>query len=139
MMSKIIINYIYNTHKYIQKQKKDDEDLIIELLKNNNGYIDSYEKITFKNDYCQEIFFNCNDDKSKKTIEEINEEVIKEGKGEIKCIEFGELEETSEIYFIYEYKKEEEKYLIIVDKNNTEIDLSVFSFIKDIYKYLNKN
>lgn len=140
MMSKIIINYIKNTYKKIEKEKKNDNDLIIQLLKNNNGYIDNYEKISFRNNYCQEIFINDYENKNENENEEdINRIVIEEGNKEIKCIKKGKIEISKEIYFIYKYKNQDEYYLIIIDNNYKEIDMSIFSYIKDIYKYLGIN
>jgi hypothetical protein len=129
MMSKIIINYIKNTYKKIEKEKRNDNDLIIELLRNNNGFLDNYERISFRNNYCQEIFINDNgyDDYYEKE-EDINKE--------IKCIKKGKIEISNEFYFIYKYKNQDEFYLIIIDNNHNEIDMSIFTYIKDIYKYL---
>ncbi len=137
MMSKIIINYIKNTYKKIEKEKRNDNDLIIELLKNNNGFLDNYERISFRNNYCQEIFINDYgyDDYYEKE-EDINRIVIEEGNKEIKCIKRGKIEISNEYYFIYKYKNEDEFYLIIIDNNHKEIDMSIFTYIKDIYKYL---
>ncbi len=137
MMSKIIINYIKNTYKKIEKEKRNDNDLIIELLRNNNGFLDNYERISFRNNYCQEIFINDYDyDDYYEKEEDINRIVIEEGNKEIKCIKMGKIEISNEYYFIYKYKNEDEFYLIIIDNNHKEIDMSIFSYIKDIYKYL---
>jgi hypothetical protein len=137
MMSKIIINYIKNTYKKIEKEKRNDNDLIIELLRNNNGFLDNYERISFRNNYCQEIFINdYDDDDYYEKEEDINRIVIEEGNKEIKCIKMGKIEISNEFYFIYKYKNEDEFYLIIIDNNHKEIDMSIFTYIKDIYKYL---